>query len=145
MTRRNKERLQKFLHPRLHGSGNQTGGSLIMSTRQKDGIGVITDNTGQPVVLMTKHLFAVRVSLYRINSKFLSVTADGSLRSPTGGVKGIQPAPQNHEQNGLPTTTEKLWLRITTTTTRPMCTTMTRTTTSTRSTSTRSPEHLHVV
>ena len=27
-----------------------------------------------------------------------SVTADGSLRSPTGGVEGINPAPHIHEQ-----------------------------------------------
>ena len=27
-----------------------------------------------------------------------SVTADGSLRSPTGGVEGIDPAPHIHEQ-----------------------------------------------
>ena len=26
-----------------------------------------------------------------------SVTADGSLRSPTGGVKGLNPAPHIHE------------------------------------------------
>ena len=35
-----------------------------------------------------------------------SVTADGSLRSPTGGVKGMYPAPYIHEQM----TTSK-WLR----------------------------------
>ena len=27
-----------------------------------------------------------------------SVTADGSLRSPTGGVEGLYPAPHIHEQ-----------------------------------------------
>ena len=27
-----------------------------------------------------------------------SVTADGSLRSPTGGVEGLNPAPHIHEQ-----------------------------------------------
>ena len=29
-----------------------------------------------------------------------SVTADGSLLSPTGGVEGINPAPHIHETNG---------------------------------------------
>ena len=35
----------------------------------------------------------------RIQKKFMvkSVTADGSLLSPTGGVKGMNPAPHIHE------------------------------------------------
>ena len=95
-TRRSKEQHHKLLHPRLHGNGIQAGGSLILSTRLKDG--TTTDNTGKPVSLVVRYLFAERVSTYRrIWIFFLvimkSVTADGSLRSPTGGVKGIYPAP----------------------------------------------------
>ena len=48
-----------------------------------------------------------------------SVTADGSLRSPTGGVEGIDPAPHIHEQMATANyvqmaTTLRTPLRITT-------------------------------
>ena len=49
-------------------------------------------------------LIGGRVSTYRKNLdlKFLviiqSVTADSSLRSPTGGVEGLYPTPHIHEQ-----------------------------------------------
>ena len=48
-----------------------------------------------------------------------SVTADGSLRSPTGGVEGINPAPHIHEQMAASNyvqmaTTLRTTLRITT-------------------------------
>ena len=48
-----------------------------------------------------------------------SVTADGSLRSPTGGVEGINPAPHIHEQMATSNyvqmaTTLRTPLRITT-------------------------------
>ena len=36
-----------------------------------------------------------RIQNFTVNK---SVTADGSLLSPTGGVKGIYPAPNIHEQ-----------------------------------------------
>ena len=52
---------------------------------------------------MVQYRFVGRVSTYRrIWIFFLvimeSVTADGSLRSPTGGVEGLNPAPHIHEQ-----------------------------------------------
>ena len=40
----------------------------------------------------------VQKNLYFFLVIMKSVTADGSLRSPTGGVKGINPAPHIHEQ-----------------------------------------------
>ena len=39
-----------------------------------------------------------------------SVTADGSLRSPTGGVEGLNPAPHIHEQFTI-----QKWLQMATT------------------------------
>ena len=80
-----------------------------MSTRLKDG--PITDKSGQPDEIGDQPSLCGKSLIVQMNSKFLSVTVDGSLRSPTGGVKGIQPAPQNHEQNGQQNSTEKLWLR----------------------------------
>ena len=61
------------------------------------------DNTGKPVFKVVQYRFVGRVSPYRriwIFSWFImeSVTADGSLRSPTGGVEGLNPAPHIHEQ-----------------------------------------------
>ena len=44
---RSKKRRHKPLHPRLHGTGIQPGGSLITSTHLKNGM--TTDNTGRPV------------------------------------------------------------------------------------------------
>ena len=84
--------------PLLLGNGMQAGGSLILSTRLKDGM--ITDSTGQPVPWrFNNHLR--KESQHAENSEFFivnkSVTADGSLLSPTGGVKGIHPAPHIHE------------------------------------------------
>ena len=59
-----------------------------------------TDDTGEPVlwwldIYLRKE--SQRAEEFRI---FIvkSVTADGSLLSPTGGVKGINPAPHIHEQ-----------------------------------------------
>ena len=61
-----------------------------------------TDDTGKPVFWVVQYRFVGRVSTYRRIWKFFfivkSVTADGSLRSPTGGVEGINPAPHIHEQ-----------------------------------------------
>ena len=59
-----------------------------------------TDDTEKPVFWVVQYRFVGRVSTYRRiwNFYLKSVTADGSLRSPTGGVEGINPAPQIHEQ-----------------------------------------------
>ena len=76
----------------------QAGGSPILSTRLKDGM--TTDSTGQPVPWWFDIYFAERVSTckeFRIFTVNKSVTADGSLLSPTGGVNGIHPAPDIHE------------------------------------------------
>ena len=67
----------------------QAGGSLILSTRLKDG--VTTESTGQPVpwwfdIYLRKE--SQRAEEFRIFIVNKSVTADGSLLSPTGGVKG---------------------------------------------------------
>ena len=81
------------------GNGMQAGGSPILSTHLKDGR--ITDSTGKPVYLVVRYLFVERVSTCKEFRIFLSwnksVTADGSLLSPTGGVNGIHPAPDTHE------------------------------------------------
>ena len=76
----------------------QAGGSLILSTRLKDGM--TTDSTGQPVpwwfdIYLRKE--SQRAEEFRIFTVNKSVTADGSLPSPTGGVKEIYPAPDIHE------------------------------------------------
>ena len=76
----------------------QAGGSLILSTRLKDGM--TTDSTGQPVpwwfdIYLRKE--SQRAEEFRIFTVNKSVTADGSLLSPTGGVKGMYPAPDIHE------------------------------------------------
>ena len=47
MPKRNKKHWHKIPHPRLLGTGIQAGGSMILSTRLKDGM--TTDSTGQPV------------------------------------------------------------------------------------------------
>ena len=76
----------------------QAGGSPILSTRFEDGM--TTDSTGQPVLSVVRYLFAERVSTcreLRIFTVNKSVTADGSLLSPTGCVNGIHPAPDIHE------------------------------------------------
>ena len=62
-----------------------------------------TDDTGKPVFWVVQYLFVGRVSTYRRIWNFSlvimkSVTADGSLRSPTRGVEGLNPAPHIHEQ-----------------------------------------------
>ena len=61
------------------------------------------DNTGKPVFWVVQYQFVVRVSTYRriwIFSLVImkSVTADGSLRSPTGGAEELYSAPHIHEQ-----------------------------------------------
>ena len=63
----------------------QAGGSLILSTRLKDGM--TTDSTGQPVpwwfdIYLRKE--SQRAEEFRIFTVNKSVTADGSLLSPTG-------------------------------------------------------------
>ena len=68
----------------------QAGGSLILSTHFKDGM--TTDSTGQPVfwwfnIFLRKE--SQREEEFRIFTVNKSVTADGSLLSPTGCVKGM--------------------------------------------------------
>ena len=58
------------------------------------------DNTGQPVlwwldIYLRKE--SQRAEEFRIFTVNKSVTADSSLLSPTGGVKGMYPAPHIHE------------------------------------------------
>ena len=68
-----------------------------MSTHLKDGM--TTDDTGKPV-LWWLNIYLRNESHMQKNSKFFivkSVTADGSLLSPTGCVKGMNPAPHIHE------------------------------------------------
>ena len=68
-----------------------------MSTHLKNGM--TTDDTGKPV-LWWLNIYLRNESHVQKNSKFVivkSVTADGSLLSPTGGVKGMNPAPHIHE------------------------------------------------
>ena len=76
----------------------QAGGSLILSTRLKNGM--TTDSTGQPVPWWFD-IYLWKESQHAENSEFFivnkSVTADGSLLSPTGVVNGIHPAPEIHE------------------------------------------------
>ena len=59
-----------------------------------------TDDTGRPVFWWF-NIYLRNESHVQKNSKFFffvkSVTADGSLLSPTGGVKGMNPAPHIHE------------------------------------------------
>ena len=67
-------------------------------TRLKDGM--TTDSTGQPVpwwldIYLRKESLTCRELRNLIVNK--SVTADGSLLSPTGCVNGIHPAPDIHE------------------------------------------------
>ena len=76
----------------------QAGGSLILSTRLKDGMTI--DSTGQPVpwwfdIYLRKE--SQRAEEFRSFTVNKSVTADGSLLSPTEGVKGMYPAPDIHE------------------------------------------------
>ena len=69
-----------------------------MSTRLKDGM--TTDSTGQPVpwwldiYLRKESQRAEEFKIFIVNK---SVTADSSLLSPTGGVKGMYLAPHIHE------------------------------------------------
>ena len=88
----------RTIPPLLLGNGMQAGGSLILSTRLKDGM--TTDSTGQPVpwwfdIYLRKE--SQRAEEFRIFTVNKSVTADGSLLSPTGGVKGMYLAPDVHE------------------------------------------------
>ena len=76
----------------------ETGESPILSTRLKNG--TTTDSTGQPVpwwfdIYLRKE--SQRAEAFRIFTVNKSVTADGSLLSPTGSVYGIHPAPDIHE------------------------------------------------
>ena len=69
-----------------------------MSTHLKNGM--TADNTGEPVFwwlniyLREESQRAEEFGIFIVNK---SVTADGSLLSPTGGVKGMYPAPHIHE------------------------------------------------
>ena len=70
-----------------------------MSTHLKNGM--TADDTGEPVFWwLNTDLWeeSQRTEEFGIFFIVESVTADGSLRSPTGGVEGINPAPHIHEQ-----------------------------------------------
>ena len=61
------------------------------------------DNTGKPVFLGgSVPIYGQSLDVQKNLNFFLvivkSVTADGSLRSPTGGVEELNPAPHIHEQ-----------------------------------------------
>ena len=75
----------RTIPPLLLGNGIQAGGSLILSTRLKDVM--TTDSTGQPVPWWFD-IYLRKESQHAENSEFFtvnkSVTADGSLLSPTG-------------------------------------------------------------
>ena len=58
------KRQHQLLHPRLHGTGIQVGGSLITSTHLKNGM-TTDDNTGKPVFWVVQYRFVGRVSTYR--------------------------------------------------------------------------------
>ena len=76
----------------------QAGGSLILSTRLKDGM--TADDTGQLVPWWFDIYLrdeSQRAEEFRFFYREKSVTADGSLLSPTGGVKGMYLAPDIHE------------------------------------------------
>ena len=68
-----------------------------MSTHLKNGM--TADSTGEPVLwwlniyLREESQRAEEFKIFIVKS----VTADGSLLSPTGGVKGMYPAPHIHE------------------------------------------------
>ena len=68
-----------------------------MSTHLKNGM--TTDDTGKPVFwwfntyLREESQRAEEFGIFIVKS----VTADGSLLSPTGSVKGMNPAPHIHE------------------------------------------------
>ena len=58
------------------------------------------DNTGEPLPWWFANYLrkeSQRAEEFRIFTVNKSVTADGSLLSPTGGVKGMYPAPDIHE------------------------------------------------
>ena len=81
------------------GTGKLTGGIPIMRLHHKDGLN--TDRTGKPVYSV-KQLFICGMNVSKtLVQKFIviiSVTADSSLLSPTGGVKRIPPDTAIHEQ-----------------------------------------------
>ena len=71
-----------------------------MSTHLKNGM--TADSTGEPVlwwlnIYLRKE--SQRAEEFRIFTVNKSVTADGSLLSPTEGVKGMYPAPHIHEHS----------------------------------------------
>ena len=53
-----------------------------------------TDDTGKLVFWVVQYQRTEEFGIFIVKS----VTADGSLLSPTGGVEGIDPAPHIHEQ-----------------------------------------------
>ena len=59
-----------------------------------------TDDTEKPVFWVVQYRFVEESQRTEEFGIFIvkSVTADGSLLSPTGGVEGIDPAPHIHEQ-----------------------------------------------
>ena len=86
-----------------------------MSTHLRNGM--TADDTGEPVLwwlniyLREESQRAEEFGIFIVKS----VTADGSLLSPTGGVEGIDPAPHIHEQFTI-----QKWLRMATTLRTPL-------------------------
>ena len=96
-TRRNMQHGHK-IPPLLLGNGMQTGGSPILSIHLKDGMTLIARGNlyfGGWISICGKSLNVQKNLEFFIVNK--SVTADGSLLSPTGSVKGMYPAPHIHE------------------------------------------------
>ena len=95
--KKKQEALAQTSHPHLLGTGMQAGGSPILSTRLKDGM--TTETTWGDPYFGGSISICGRVSTcreFRIFTVNKSVTADGSLLSPTGGVNGIHPALDIH-------------------------------------------------
>ena len=77
-------------------------GSPILRLHHKDGLNTV--RTGKPVIISESSIHLWYESQQELNAKFIvniSVTADNSLLSPTGGVKTIPPDTAIHEQKWL--------------------------------------------
>ena len=80
------------------GNGKLTGGNPIMRIHHKDGVSTLN---GESCVLSASTIHLRYESQQELRQKFIviiSVTADCSLLSPTGGVKRIPPDTPTHEQ-----------------------------------------------
>ena len=94
--KKKQETWHKLPHPRLLGTGIQAGGSLILSTHLKNGM--TADSTGEIVPCGSISICGKSLNVQK-NLEFFTViksVTDGSLLSPTGGVKAMYPAPHIH-------------------------------------------------